>query len=462
MTRRSVQRTPSAQQAGLGQSGLSMSRGPISRRPISRRAFLNQAVATGALTAGGALLAGCSTSPSFGGPATTLGSAPPDTTPIEPTGRLVPGRVDGRILVIVDLQGGNDGLSTAIPADSSIYHDLRPNLAHDDGDVLGVDDRIGLNPNLTRLNARGLTIVEGVGPAADGDLSHFAMTERWERGDATGAANQRTGFLGRLTDALDDGGVLVGASMAGPTPHFVNTNASTLALSDMDALWFLEENDWADAAGYRDLVSSFAPISDHSAESQRLSAMVPSAFDTLIDLADRLGGDDDDEVDWEDPMLESGGDLGRQLYLAADLLAADVGTRVVYASHGDFDTHEGHMYRHDDLMGQLDVAVDGFLRRVDDAGLADQVMVATISEFGRRVAENERGLDHGSASSMLVAGPTSARVLGEPSPLDELDEDGNLVTTVGFDRYLASLAEEWLGVEAASVLPDEPAPLGLV
>ncbi len=432
------------------------------RSSLTRRAFLNQAVATGALTAGGSLLAACSTSPTFGAPSTTLGSTDPNTTPIEPTGRLVPGRVDGRILVVIDLQGGNDGLSTAIPADDPIYYDLRPNLAHDDADVLAVNDRLALNPNLARLDARGVTVVEGVGPAADGDLSHFAMTERWERGDATGAANQRTGFLGRLTDALDDGGVLVGASMAGPTPHFVNTAASTLALSGMDALWFLEENDWTDADAYRDLVSSFSPITGYSDEVARMSGMVPAAFDTLIDLADRLGGGDDEEVDWDDPMLESGGDLGRQLYLASDLLAADVGTRVVYASHGDFDTHEGHMYRHDDLMGQLDVAVDGFLRRIDDAGMADQVLVATISEFGRRVAENERGLDHGSASSMLVAGPTAERIIGEASPLDELDEDGNLATTVGFDRYLASLAEEWLGVEAASVLPDEPAPLGLI
>ncbi len=438
--------------------------GPSRQPSISRRSFLNQAIAASAVTAGGVMLAGCAT-PGRGGGSTgpTFGTQPPPAEAgSEQTGRLVPGHVDGRILVVVDLYGGNDGLSTVIPADDSTYYDMRRNLAHDTNDVLTINDRLALNPNLARLNARGVTVVEGVGPAANGDLSHFAMTERWERGDAAGSANQRTGFLGRLTDALDDGSVLVGASMTGPSPHFVNDRASTLALAGMDALWFLEPTDWTDANAYRELVGQFGPINGYSDQTAAISAMVPGAFETLIDLADQLSTDDDEEVDWEDPMLQEGGDLGRQLYLAADLIEADVGTRVIYAGYGDFDTHDGHMYRHDDLMGQLDVSIDGFLRRIDDAGLSDQVMVATISEFGRRVGENDGGLDHGAASSMLVAGPTSGRVLGEESPIDSLDEDGNLATTVGFDRYLASLAEEWLGVEAASVLPDSPEPIGLV
>lgn len=91
-----------------------------------------------------------------------------------------------------------------------------------------------------------------------------------------------------------------------------------------------------------------------------------------------------------------------------------------------------------------------------------EVLVATTSEFGRRVGENDGGLDHRNASTMLVAGPIEGQRLGEPTSLTELDADENLVTTMGFDRYLASLAEEWLGVEAASVLPGEPETIGLV
>lgn len=89
------------------------------------------------------------------------------------------------------------------------------------------------------------------------------------------------------------------------------------------------------------------------------------------------------------------------------------------------------------------------------------MVVATVSEFGRRVPENDSGLDHGVASTMLVAGPVADRRAGERPSLDDLNDDDNLRTAIGFDRYLASLAQEWLGVEAASVLPGEPRPLGL-
>lgn len=93
---------------------------------------------------------------------------------------------------------------------------------------------------------------------------------------------------------------------------------------------------------------------------------------------------------------------------------------------------------------------------MDAAGLSDRVLVATISEFGRRLRENASGLDHGSASSMLMFGPVTPGRHGEPSPLGGLDDCGNLRTTVPFDRYLATLAQDRLGVEAGSVLPGNP------
>jgi uncharacterized protein (DUF1501 family) len=93
--------------------------------------------------------------------------------------------------------------------------------------------------------------------------------------------------------------------------------------------------------------------------------------------------------------------------------------------------------------------------------MSDRVLVATTSEFGRRVSENGSGLDHGAASSMLVVGPVKAGRAGDPSPLGDLDGNGNLRTTVPFDRYLATLSQEWLGVEAGSILPEAPQPLDI-
>ncbi len=424
----------------------------LARPVLSRRRFIEHLLAAGAVTAGGGLLAACSrpAGSSSLGTNTTAG-----TSVAAAQGNVLPGAVEGRVLVIVDLLGGNDGLSTLIPAGDPNYYDLRPNLAVPDGDVLALDDEVGLHPALAALHARGITTVEGVGPL-DGDLSHFAMTERWQRGDVRGKANQRTGFLGRLTDALDDGSPLVGVSLGGPTPHLTNEAATTMSLGSANDLWFLEPTDWSNAIAYQDGLAAF------DGEDDLLAAMVTSSYGQLSELAAEIaatGGGS--EIDWELPMIQNGGQLGQQLHLAADLVAADVGVKVIYTSTGDFDTHSGHQWQQEANLAAVDAAVDGFLNRADDFGFADQVLVATVSEFGRRVEENGNGLDHGSASTMLLAGPVENARLGERSPLDALDDDGNLQVNIGFDRYLASLAEEWLGVEAASVLPDSPEPLGI-
>lgn len=365
----------------------------------------------------------------------------------EATGRRLDGAVDSRILVLVDLQGGNDGLSTVVPAGSGRYYDLRPDLGVQD--ALEIDDEVGLHPNLARLHARGVATVEGVGPV-DGDLSHFAMAARWERGDVNGQHSLRTGFLGRLADTLDDGSPLVGASMGGPTSWLTNATAATLSLGGRGDLWFLQPTDWNEAAAFQ------AGLRRLGENREGRAGLISQSHTQLLDLAAALPDESDDEIDWEQPMLAEGGELGQQLFLAADLIEADLGMRIVYARLGGFDTHDDHMYAHPQLMGQLDAAIDGFLGRMDDAGRAEDVLVATTSEFGRRVPENGRGLDHGSASTMLLAGAVPTGRFGEPPSIDDLDEDDNLRVTVPFDRYLGTLAESWLGVEAASVLPSEP------
>ena len=212
---------------------------------------------------------------------------------------------------------------------------------------------------------------------------------------------------------------------------------------------FLRPADWDELLAFQEALGSFG------------EGLVPDAYDQLLDLGQRLASVEEQEIDWEHPIIQEGGSLGRQLWGASDIIKADLGTRVIYTEIGGFDTHEGHEYQHGALLAQMDAAIDGFLGLAEEAGFADRVLVATTSEFGRRLRENDGGLDHGSASTMLVVGAVKPQILGEPSDLDDLDDDGNLRVTVGFDRYLGSLAEEWLGIEAASVLPTQPELLGL-
>ena len=264
----------------------------------------------------------------------------------------------------------------------------------------------------------------------------------------------RTGFLGRLADTLDDGSPLVGLSLMGPTPHLLSHQAATMALSGPDDLWFLEPSDWTDALAYQSGLKQFQG-------SDELSNMIVESYGQLGSLALDLNTESE-ELDWDLPMIAEGGQLGQDLHFAADAIAANVGVRVVYTANGSYDTHSNHNWQQADNLSQVDAAVDGFLTRADDLGFADRVLVATVSEFGRRVAENDSGLDHGSASTMVVAGAVGNARLGERPSLSDLDDDDNLRVALGFDRYLASLAEEWLGVEAASVLPGEPETLDLI
>lgn len=426
------------------------------RRPrptISRRLFLEGVLGVGAIAAGGSILSGCSPDRAVGPAGSTRPRLEAERTDGgDPAGRLVSGAIGDRLLVVIDLEGGNDGLSTLVPYDDARYYDLRPDLAIAPEELLAIDSAVGLHPSLERLHGRGLTTVEGVGPL-DGDLSHFDMAARWQRGDVSGIdATARTGFLGRLADAVDDGAPLVGVSMAGPSPYLTNLRAATMSLASPDELWIVQPTDWDEMALYQRQLGRLG--------GPELIGRASASYGQLLDLGAKLDGADDD-VDWDHPMLADGGDLGWQLYIAADLLAADVGTRIVYAATGDYDTHSDHRYRQSDNLAQLDAAVDGFLRRAEQLGFADRVVVATVSEFGRRVPENDSGLDHGAASTMLLTGAVEPMQAGDRPGLDDLDDDDNLRTTIGFDRYLASLAEEWLGVEAASVLPGEPSPLGL-
>lgn len=275
------------------------------------------------------------------------------------------------------------------------------------------------------------------------------------RGDPAGTAPVRDTVLGRLTTAVSADGRPFGAvSVSGPN-HHLSANAQAVAISDPEALWFLDpEMDWVEVKALREVWGVAGGDRETDVALRRSAGQ-------LNDLAATLAAHGV-ERDWEDPLVAEGGPLGPGLALAADLISADVGIRVVHARLDGFDTHDGHGWAHDQLMDELDRGVGGFLDRIAERGLADRVVVATTSEFGRRLRANASvGLDHGTASTMLVAGAVTPGRHGEPSSLTTLDRDDNQIATTSFDRYLASLGQEWMGVDAEWLLPERAEPLGL-
>jgi len=354
-----------------------------------------------------------------------------------------------RQLVVIDMAGGNDGLSMVPPIGNGTYHDLRPRTALQDAAILPLSGSVGLHPSLVKLKARGVAVVQGVGLTKP-DLSHFESLRRWWAGDRTSQQLTTTGFLGRLCDHIGDPNAsAVGVSLGyGPSPALISDSVSTLSMdpySDggfprfwnvgMDAAW---------TAGWRsmcELTDPKAPVPFRSARRGGAYA-IKFADDVAANLPPGATGY---------PKT----DLGTQLGLAARLLAADTGVRVVHIPFfGDFDTHDDHLARHARLMTQLDAAVNRFLDDLVTRGIADRVVLATTSEFGRRVPDNaSNGLDHGAASFALLAGqPVTAGLFGTYPNLASLDNDDDLKATVDLWDYYATLAQGWLGVPAVDVL----------
>ncbi|MGE0305169.1 MAG: DUF1501 domain-containing protein [Acidimicrobiia bacterium] len=360
------------------------------------------------------------------------------------------GKAGTRRLVVVELDGGNDGMSMLVPAGLGRYRDLRPRTAIADDQLIELDGAYGLHKNLGRLHKRGLAMVQGVG-SMEPDGSHFAMMQRWWAGDAVGGAALRGGFFGRLADQLGDpAAAAVGVSIgSGSHPALASERVTTMSLPSPDAAGYLfgaSPDDVTRSMFQREFLAMMQEGDLTQLTAARRAGASAVAFARTLTALGEAKGD------------YPGSNLGNGLRLAASLLAADPNVRIVHVPAGlDFDTHEDHLGRHPALLDDMDASIDALLADLDDRGMGDDVLVMTISEFGRTAKDNgSNGLDHGTASVAMLAGPVKAGLYGEPSSLDKLSDNDQLVATMGLDQYYATIAEKWFDVPASEVLPGSP------
>ncbi|MFM7537200.1 MAG: DUF1501 domain-containing protein [Acidimicrobiales bacterium] len=352
------------------------------------------------------------------------------------------------ILVVVTLNGGNDGLNTVVPYTSGPYRDLRSSLALGADRVLRLDGAVGLHPNLTflaqELAAGRLAVVEGLGYPAP-DLSHFSSMGIWMQGwGGTGTAG--SGWLGRYLDGLD-GGLLRAMVIGGTIPlAYVGRNRRATAISPN--------------AG--DLAVQDSPVRARVQDAIRALAATPTGRGAWADALARI------DVDLLDvgrtvapsfrPALPADR-VERDFVLAGRLLNAGLGIRVLGVSMGDFDSHAGQPAMHDTRMRQLDAGLRSFFATLTPA-VAARVTVMTVSEFGRTPRANtSQGTDHGTASCAFVLGAsvTGGRY-GSPPSLTTLNR-GQLVHTVDFRSLYATVLAGVLGADADAVLGRRYEPL---
>ena len=365
------------------------------------------------------------------------------------------GVANDHVLVMIQLAGGNDGLRTVIPLQDPKLHDLRPKLADMSvGQALPISGDFGLNQNLKGVKSlwdQGkVAIVEGVG-YPNPTFSHFESIRIWETGDPT--RRQVDGWLGRtLAQAYDSFGHPLTGCACGTTDV-------PGALRDLQATLTVINNQKQ---------FGFSGGSEVEAAVGALYKGTPGIYGALFDTAiatarETIGTLKSSEAAYQ-PMAQysdaaklvysSKNQLAAALQLAAELITTGTGVKLLHVTLGGFDTHYTELNRHDDLMGYLDQAVSAFYQDLNAHGVADKVLVATWSEFGRRPKENAGGgTDHGAAAPVLLIGNrVKGGIYGQSPSLTDLDATGNLKFSVDFRSIYQEILGGHLGADPKEIL----------
>ncbi|HMM49141.1 MAG TPA: DUF1501 domain-containing protein [Miltoncostaeaceae bacterium] len=362
------------------------------------------------------------------------------------------------ILVSLYLGGGNDGLDTLVPLVDRDYPRMRSRIGITPADALPLLDTadFGWHPALGPLRAlydQGKVAVLPAVDYAHPDQSHFQSAAYWRRG-IVGQSHELTGWLGRTLDAVgsrDNPLQGIGVDWS-PDPVLVSRRAPSATVYDPGNVGFWIKGVWDDDGFAR----AYADANTPSAGAGTLNA-VRSAYRNAFQIERRLRPlrVDEDHPAPAVPEEYPDSHLGRGLRNLARMLGAGFGTRVATLTHGGFDTHEDQGWAHEALLGDLARSLYAFQADLTQRGLARRVLTMVWSEFGRRPQDNEsRGTDHGAGGLLLLVGDrANGGIRSEFPGLARLDEDDNLLVTTEFRTVYASLLEQWLGVEAARILP---------
>jgi uncharacterized protein (DUF1501 family) len=420
--------------------------------PTTRRAFLSKGLTM--LAAGG-------TVPSF---ISKTAFAVGDPFDLKQT--QADSGVDGKVLVVVQLSGGNDGLNTLIPWADDAYRASRPGLAIGGDDALKVNDYLGLHPALAPLkdlyDDGRMSAVQGVG-YPNPNRSHFRSMDIWHTANPKEEAI-RSGWLGRYFDSQCAG--------SGPNNQAAGLEDAAPVASDPKVGISIGETNRLAMQGEAVMPLSFDDVRDYQYKGPNPDAFAALHFDPdtnaaeatteagQLDFLTRTAMDaqvSSDKVlkaiDTHNPRADyPRGRFGEGLKMIAAMIRGNMPTRVYYVSLGGFDTHANQGGRHAQLMNQLAQGVSAFMTDMKDQGNNERVAMMTFSEFGRRVRQNaSNGTDHGAAAPMFFfADRVNPGIHGMHPSLTDLDQ-GDLKYNLDFRRCYASVLHQWLDCDAQTV-----------
>jgi uncharacterized protein (DUF1501 family) len=355
------------------------------------------------------------------------------------------------ILVVLQLAGGNDGLNTIIPYASADYYHDRPNIAVPAKNVIPIDQAVGFSPYLTGMkdpyDKGKVAILENVG-YPNSSRSHFQATQIWETADPAGSTP--TGWLGRYLDAevSTEQSPLAGIALGPMLPQtLMSRRAQVTAIESVNTFRFL-----INRTESAQILTAYQSMYGSTTES----------LPQYMGLVRAAGADAEQGVkDLESVSLKytpsvtyPANPLGRELQFVAQLIAGDLGTRVFHVSLGGFDDHVAEVFTHANLMKYLGDSVNAFYKDLEAHGKADEVLIMTFSEFGRRVKENAgRGTDHGTAAPLFViGGRVKGGYYGTDPSLTQLDSNGDLTFAIDFRSVYGTVLDRWLNASSSQIL----------
>ena len=362
------------------------------------------------------------------------------------------GVMNDRVLVMIQLAGGADGLQSVIPLNDPRLRDLRPTLSRAADTALPINTSVGLSRSMRGIKAlydQGkVAIVQGVGYPKP-NFSHFDSIRIWETADPD--RRQQNGWLGKTIAANYDsqGHPLVGCACGtSEIPGALRDLEATLSVVNGQNSFKFNGTDAERAMGviYNGTPGVYGALFDTS---------VFSARDTIARLRTAQAKYTPKAVynDNVNLVYSSRNQLASALQLAAQLIVSGVGAKILHVTLGGWDTHDQEFARHESLMGYVDSAVSAFHADLTAYGMADRVLVATWSEFGRRAQETgNAGTDHGTAAPMFLIGDTVKGGLYGETPSLAVGRDGNLKYGVDFRAVYQEILESHMKVDAREVI----------
>lgn len=351
-------------------------------------------------------------------------------------GWTMPRSSEDRRLVLLFLDGGNDGLNTIIPHGDDLYHKARPKLGFAKDEVVRLDDEFGLHPELAAwrflFQGGALSVMHGVGYDRP-DLSHFTSRDIWHYGMRDQVSPEtllQSGWVGRAFESQSGESLPPVAMGTSEAPLLLkNSGGGGLTMHDLSSLRIDRTPripmDGAIAGPLAKIGQASRDAYDTAEKLQKAASKIPAG----------------------EGYPDSG--LGDRLRLAARLVRAENGPPVCWTKLGGFDTHALQADTHASLLRQVGDATAAFLGDLTRDGSDQRTLLLIYSEFGRRVAENgSAGTDHGTAGPVFaLGGQVQGGLLGKSPDLSNL-ADGNLRHTTDFRAVFSEAVRDWMGWSA--------------